>query len=75
MSQESSSLEESLIASFIENHKTVIVHLRNGAQLQGIITALSNGVIFLKNTFVQRLYLHRISHIKPVKPKLFERIF
>ena len=62
------SLKESVIAELIQTKKLVLINLRNGAQLQGIITALSNGVIFLKNTFVQRLYLHRISHIKLAKP-------
>ena len=75
MPRDPSSLEETVIAELIHTKKPVLINLRNGIQLQGMITALNNGTIFLKKTFVQMLYLHRISQIKPVKPGIREPVF
>ncbi len=64
MSHESLS-EQDFVNNLIKTQKPTSVFLKNGIKLTGVIIAVDEHCIFLKNIMTQMVYKHAISTIQP----------
>jgi len=60
-------LQDSYLNQLRKDKTPVVVYLTNGVRLRGVIKAIDNFVLVLKETSQQLIYKHAISTIVPEK--------